>query len=176
MERILTDPRKRTVLWLELLIAATTGSEMKKSFRALEGDGFEYVTGYDVIVRAQQNLKDPITADVKEKIKLIAAEAPRACPQQHDTAAPAAPAAREVQDERLAALLSASPISDVHVSVSKDFWNWDGEAPQERFKGKVTRWTNKEEGKICVHWEDAAQGKTENLLDQGDIQHALCVH
>ena len=161
MKAILDSPTKRTLLWLELLVAANSGARVKHCFTSMEGDGFEYVTGYETVLRMQQVLKTPITDEMKTEIRRIAAAAPD---NGVETTTPALPGAD--LDPRLAALLAATPIADVCVSISKNYWNWDGEAPQARFNGKVTRWTSKEHRRLCIHWEDACQGKTENLLEK----------
>ena len=78
MDNLLASPTKFTLLWLEALVADKGAKKMKAGFTYLEGQTFEYVTGYPKVLEIRESLKSSgwLTADVKAEISRIAAQAP----------------------------------------------------------------------------------------------------
>ena len=148
---------------VEACAASRNGKVLKTQFTALENLGFAYVTGYANIRIIIEALTNPITEDVMDELKLIAAEAPESA-----VAAPGVAQPQLVQhsDPRAMALLNTA-VEGVMVSVSSGFWNWDGEPPQDRYSGQILRWTDKAKLLPCILWEGATRGKTELLEGEG---------
>ena len=164
-----TNSAKRTLLWLELTVLAICGKPLKAGWTKLEGDTFEYLYASTTMMHIRAALQSPVTAELKNEVKKIAAAAPR-------LAAPASkkPAPKKKQDTRLTTLLALKTVVGVKVSILAQYWRWGPTgAPQLRYKGEITRWSSKDSFKLCVRWEDRDEGGAENLCDQNDDTNFL---
>jgi len=168
MVTLLTKPRKKTLFWLELVMAVVTGKTLKINSTKLEGDTFEILYAYDLNLEIMSSLKSPITSEIKAEIEKIAAQAPaRVSGSDHTPAIEA----NQVEDHRVLALLQAPSLSGIRVGIQPPFWNWNCDPPTTEQLGTIAPSATKAkilEVDLCVKWDDASQGKTEKLFDQGD--------
>ena len=166
-----TNDTKRTLLWLELAVLALCGKPLKAGWTTLEGDRFEYLRASKTMAKIRAALQSPVTLELKQVVKQIAAAAPR--PPTSTTAKK--PATKKKQeDSRLAALLSLKTVVGVCVSILAAYWSWGPEgAPQLRYRGEITRWASKDGCKLYIRWEDRAEGGAESLCDQHDDTNFL---
>ena len=52
-------------------------------------------------------------------------------------------------------LLSLTTVKDVMVTMNADWWNWTGEVPAARVKGRIIKWVSKSRGReqLSIEWE-----------------------
>ena len=72
MRAFLLNPTKFKLFCLELLVVVTTGKGLKARNLKLEGDNFEFITGYDTIQHIGDAIKDPITVELKAAVQKLA--------------------------------------------------------------------------------------------------------
>lgn len=173
MHAMLTNKRKFIILWLEAACVAHCGGPTAAAFTVLEGQDYEYVTGYPKLMEIYELLKNPLNSKLLAEIDKIATRAAELFGT--NSSAPSAPAqAQEAPtspavdgDARLQALLN-SPVDKLRVSIHKDFWNWDAEPDCGTCAGTILRWGSKADRKIVIHWDGNSQGRTETMLDPKD--------
>lgn len=145
---MLTNTTKFLLLRLETIVAVHVGKPLKTGDTALEGDTFEFITGYDTVVSMATALRSPMTPQLVADLEKLAASygqrvgAPLApAPTQVPGLAPAA----EKSIKEVLLEIPNSQISKVNCSINACFWNWHGAmAPQPRYSGKFTSWLSKE--------------------------------
>ena len=64
MLEMLVSPTKKTLLWLEMAVVSLNAKPLKAAATTLEGDSYEYVTGYKQVKVMEQTLQQPITDKV----------------------------------------------------------------------------------------------------------------
>ena len=115
----------------------------------LEGDTFEFVTGYDTILQMGAAIKDPITPELVVVLKQLAISNGATPAAAALGAVPVAPPVMST-GTILEILLSLSPsvLKTVNLSVDAVFFgeSWAQAAPQRRYAGKPTSWASKETG------------------------------
>jgi hypothetical protein len=52
-------------------------------------------------------------------------------------------------------LLSLTSVKGVFVSINPQWWDWPGEVPRTRVRGRITKWASKREGteQLSIQWE-----------------------
>lgn len=112
---------------------------------------------------AEALLTDPISAQLKDEIKLIAAQAP-ALAQGVAAAAEVENPAEPLVDPRLKYLLATHPITGVRIIVDAGHFGVAGPP----LRGTVTRWMNKAQGKLAIVYDGTSAGRQQAVTDQGD--------
>ena len=97
-----------------------TGKVLKTHFTALEDPGYSYVTRYKYLLCIEAILRDPLTDAVMAELTAIASTAPSST---SDVPAVVVPDVEEHQDPRAKALLNASPVNGINVSISCKYWD-----------------------------------------------------
>eukprot|EP00966_Prymnesium_polylepis_P277442 6410478-Prymnesium_polylepis.1 len=157
MRAFLLHSTKFKLFCLELTVVVHTDKSLKARNTALEGDTFEFITGYDTVTHMGEAIKAPITAELTaalQKLAVANGAAPAAIFQP--VAAPAAVQPAEGSVLEILSSLQPSVFKTVNLSIDASFWDWHGETPpQPRYSGKPTSWvcqdTGKEEPRI--KWE-----------------------
>jgi hypothetical protein len=168
----LRHPTKSKLFMLELVTVVFSGKSLKARNTSLEGDTFEFITGYDTIMHMGEAIKNPMTAELKAELQklAIANGAPAAAGlftvPPVATPAPPPPPSGSV----LEILMSLTPtvFKTVNISIDANFWDWHGEAaPQPRYTGKPTSWVTQDDGneQVRVKFEKGRDANGEPQVD-----------
>jgi hypothetical protein len=161
----LLNPTKLKLFLLELTAVVMVGKGLKARNTSLEGDTFEYITGFNTITHMGEAIKNPVTVEFTEAIKKLAiangataaavtAAAAAAAPAATTAAAAAAAAAPAGDAGEILKSLGPSIFKTVNVSVNSDFWDWHGATPpQPCYCGKPTSWVTTEQLQIRIRFE-----------------------
>ena len=143
LRRFLTNPIKSKLFELELTVVVYYGKSLKARNTKLEGDTFEFITGYDTVMHMGAVLKSPLEVDLKKKLQTLAV-ANGAAPAQTFAAPTIATAAPAPTGTPLTILQSLAPsvFKTVNGSVSASYFSWSGDnpPPQQRYSCKPTSW------------------------------------
>ena len=74
IRQFLLNPIKVKLFSLELTTVVAVACPLKARNTALEGDTFEYILGYDMIVRMGEALRNPLTAELRASLQKLAFE------------------------------------------------------------------------------------------------------
>lgn len=166
MMAIHANRRLFIMLWLEAAVISIVGMGLMTANTSLQGDGFEFITGYSKVARMETLLNNPVTLAMGRIIDQIAEAAPG---RSLVPVLPEEDAALHPVDLRLKKLCEISHVAGCTVSVGSTFWDWDEDvAGKPRYKGVIKRWGNKSQLKINILWEDRDAGKVENLCNEED--------
>jgi len=69
LRAFLLNPTKLKLFLLELTAVVMVGKGLKARNTALEGDTFEFITGFDTILHMGEAMKNPVTPELVEAIK-----------------------------------------------------------------------------------------------------------
>ena len=72
LRAFLLNPTKLKLFTLELTAVVMVGKGLKARNTALEGDTFEFITGFDTILHMGEAMKNPVTPELVEAIKKLA--------------------------------------------------------------------------------------------------------
>ena len=155
MRAFLLNPAKLKLFLLELTTVVYTGKALKARNTAMEGDTFEFITGYDTIMNMGAAIKQPITPELRTAIEKLAVAngAQQSSLFGSAAATPAAPAGSVVD---ILKSLSPAVLKTVNMSINAEYWDWHAETPpQPRYTGKATSWVSQETGKeeLRIKWE-----------------------
>ena len=178
MRAFLLNPTKSKVFCLELTVVVSAGKSLKARNTKLEGDTFEFITGYDTVMHMGEAIKNPTTPELIADVQKLAVANGAAPTVVFQPAAP--PAATQRDGSVLEILNSLSPavLKTVNISVSSSLWDpWpdDGVAPQLRYVGKPTSWACQDEGKevLRTKWEMGRDDNGDLIVDgQGKPKYA----
>eukprot|EP00966_Prymnesium_polylepis_P326712 7382616-Prymnesium_polylepis.1 len=156
MRAFLLHSTKVKLFALELTVVVHTGKGLKARNTSLEGDTFEFITGYDTVMRMGSAIKDPITPELSTQIQKLAmangaAPAPMFVRPATATLGTTAPSGTVLE---ILSSLAPSVFKTVNLSVDAGYWEWPDEAdgspgvpPQPRYSGKPTSWVTQDKGK-----------------------------
>ena len=167
LRAMLLNPIKVKLLEIELTVVVVKGKSLKAGGTALEGDTFEFITGYATVMQMGEDLKGGITADLRTELQKIAT--PNGMPTGPFTAQPTATVATATvaaNTKEILHSLSSTDFKSLNVSVGSTLWEWpgDGVAPQPRYKGKPTSWVDeKDKTTIRIKFE---KGRDDNGNEQ----------
>ena len=178
LRAFLLNPTKLKLFMLELTTVVMVGKGLKARNTALEGDTFEFVTGYDTMLHMGEAIKNPVTPELVEAIKKLAiangataaAAAAAATAATAATAAAATATAATADDDSdvpaILASLTPAIFKTANVSVDSAFWDWHGVTPpQPRYCGKPTSWVSDEKKQIRIKFEKGRDDAGNPQLD-----------
>ena len=176
LRAFLLNPTKLKLFMLELTTVVMVGKGLKARNTAMEGDTFEFVTGYDTMLHMGEAIKNPVTPELVEAIKKLAIANGATTAAVTAAAAAAATAtttttaaAADDDDSAIPAILaSLSPtiFKTANVSVDSSFWDWHGTPPpQPRYCGKPTSWVSDEKMQIRIKFEKGRDDAGNPQLD-----------
>ena len=180
LRAFLLHPTKSKLFNLELTVVVFTGKSLKSRNAKLEGDTFEYITGYDTVMHMGEAIKNPMTAQLKaelQKLAMITNGAPLVNSPFATTAAPTPTPTPTGTPIEILKSLPPSVFKTINVSVDSFFFNWSGDKPppQPRYCGKPTSWKDETTGKeeIRIKWE---KGRTDDgTLQSGYESTTVCL-
>ena len=148
LRAFLLHPTKSKLFMLELTVVVFSGKSLKARNTKLEGDTFEFITGYDTVLHMGEAIKNPMTAELKAELQKLAVANGAAPANPFAAPAPAAAAAAPTGTPlKILKSLSASVFKTVNVSVDANYFNWHGtQPPQPRYSGKPTSWKDETTG------------------------------
>ena len=87
---MLTSSIKFNLLRIEATVAVHVGTPLKAGDSTLEGDTFEFITGYDTVVGMATALRNPMTSELRAALEKIAISCGATEPAATASPAPAA--------------------------------------------------------------------------------------
>ncbi len=116
-----------------------------------EGQTFEFITDYDTLTSMGQELKSSMSSEVLGNLIVPVVEENGG---KNDLSIWG-----HVMQGRVShvaeILLSLVSVNGVNVSINPHWWDWAGEVPPTRVRGRITKWVSKraDTEKLSIEWE-----------------------
>lgn len=151
MQAFLKNKEKMNKFQIEIITVVCLGKHLKAGGTALEGQAYEFMTGYDTLVSMGEELKACMSShDLGMELAVVV----EANGGTNDMSIWGGLIRGRVADVA-EILLSLTTVKEVMVSINAEWWDWPGGVPAGRVKGRINRWTSKNKGReqLSIEWE-----------------------
>ena len=136
---------------IELITVVCVGKHLKDGGTELEGDSFEFINVFDTLSCMGQELKSCMSSRVLGNLLAHVVEENGG---QNDLSLWG-----HVTQGRVShvgeVLLSLTSVKGVIVCINPHWWDWAGDVPPTRVRGRITKWDSKRAGtdQLSIEWE-----------------------